>query len=116
MPLVLARPVQHVDGDLLLGGNERLGRVARGSEIQRSSETVSLLCFRLEGGVRNDAEVCLLSRESLVRNLLWVPLNPSQKLVERPYMLHLGVVTVSLKRDDEHHHIDTSVRRIRDRP
>ena len=97
-----------MDGDLLLGGNERLGRVARCSEIQRSSETVSLFCFLLEGGVRDDAEMCFLCREFLVRDILGVTLNQSQKLVELPYMLHLGVVTVSLKRDDDHHHVETS--------
>ena len=115
MSLILTRPVQHMDYCLLLGGHERLSRVSRCPKIQRSSQAMSFLAFLLECCVRDDTEMSLPGRELLIRELLRVPLHPSEQLVEPSNMLHLRIVVLPLECHNEHHHINPCVRSIRDR-
>ena len=97
VPLVLTRPVQHMDNSLFLGGHERLSRVSRSPKIQRSSQAMSFLGFLLECCVRDDTKMSLPGRELLIRKLLWIPLRPSEQLIEPSNMLHLRIVVLPLE-------------------
>ena len=113
MSLILTRPVQHMDYCLLSGGHKRLSRVSRCPKIQRSTQAMSLLCFLLEGCVRDNTEMGFPGRKLLVRELLWISLHPAEQLVEPPNMLHLRVMVLPLEGHNEHHNIYSRVRGIR---
>ena len=76
---------------------------------------MAFLRFLLECCVRDDAQMSFFRGQIPVGELLRVSLDPLEKLVQFPHMLHFGVVVSPLECHNEHHHIYPCVGRIRDR-
>ena len=110
--LVLALPVQYVYCGFLQSGYERLGCTSWYSQVQGSSKTMAFLRVLLEGRIRNDAQMSVFRGQLPVAELLGASLNPFQKLIQLPHMLHLGVVVPPLECHNEHHHVEPCMSRV----
>ena len=81
-------------------------------------ETYQSLRETLPASTYEDRVMFVLNRVDECENLndlLRVSLDPLKKLIQCPHMLHFGVVVSPLECHNEHHHIDTCVRCIRNR-